>query len=261
MDRNMITVMTGQVVDFYDQDFRELYAVSEKLDLFKEFNVCPPTNVTATVRTKAGPKRPPLPATTSRFQVSLGDSRKGNIPVPAHKFYNPKYALAFGDIPLPPGSLQEPGPRRGSVLAEVPGDLGPGRPRVTSSERLYSTEPLPSEAPTESLEKPKDKRKRLTWKHKPSRKKSASKLSINSTGSGPSPVPPSPGPPSPSPTETNDLDQLGDSLDVIVKTPSKWRSKKLSKLGPRTQSALTVDTTWDDHSKCVLLSVVWGGRV
>ncbi|CAG12516.1 unnamed protein product, partial [Tetraodon nigroviridis] len=40
-DRNMITVMTGQVVDFFDRDFRELYAISEKLDLFKEFHISP----------------------------------------------------------------------------------------------------------------------------------------------------------------------------------------------------------------------------
>uniref|UniRef100_A0A087Y9K5 Family with sequence similarity 83 member Fb n=1 Tax=Poecilia formosa TaxID=48698 RepID=A0A087Y9K5_POEFO len=108
MDRNMITVMTGQVVDAFDRDFRELYAISEKLDLYKEFHVSPPAaNVTATIRSKLEPKRPPLPATTSRFQVSLGDSRNVEIQVPAHKYYNPKYSLLFGGSALPARSLHD----------------------------------------------------------------------------------------------------------------------------------------------------------
>uniref|UniRef100_A0A7N6A2H3 Scaffolding anchor of CK1 domain-containing protein n=1 Tax=Anabas testudineus TaxID=64144 RepID=A0A7N6A2H3_ANATE len=104
MDRNMITVMTGQVVDFFDRDFRELYAVSEKLNLYKEFHVSPPAAKAAGVtRSRAESIRPPLPATTSRFQVSLGDTQNTNIQVPAHKYYNPKYLLALGEIPTSTG--------------------------------------------------------------------------------------------------------------------------------------------------------------
>ncbi|KTG00648.1 hypothetical protein cypCar_00030491 [Cyprinus carpio] len=98
MDRNMITVMSGQVVDFYDNDFRELYAISDKLDLFKEFNITKPQ--TGTVSRAAVPKRPE--AATSRFQVNLGD-----VKVPAHKYHNPKYLLALGQIPGRTEPLQD----------------------------------------------------------------------------------------------------------------------------------------------------------
>ncbi len=95
MDRNMITVMSGQVVDFYDNDFRELYANSDKLDLFKEFHVSEPK--TGTLSRAAVPKR--VTAATSRFQVNLGDASRGDLKVPAHKYHNPKYLLALGQIP------------------------------------------------------------------------------------------------------------------------------------------------------------------
>lgn len=98
MDRNMITVMSGQVVDFYDNDFRELYASSDKLDLFKEFHVSEPQ--TGTLSRAAVPKR--ATAATSRFQVNLGD-----LKVPEHKYHNPKYLLALGQIPGPSEPLQD----------------------------------------------------------------------------------------------------------------------------------------------------------
>lgn len=94
MDRNMITIMSGQIVDFFDRDFRELYAISQDLKLFKEVKMSKPSKAPSTRMTVA--TRPALPA-TSRFQVSLGD--KGTLKVPAHKYYNPKYELAFGRLP------------------------------------------------------------------------------------------------------------------------------------------------------------------
>lgn len=238
----MITVMTGQVVDFFDRDFRELYAISEKLNLYKEFHVSPPAaNTTATLRSKVGPKRPPLPATTSRFQVSLGDSRKADIQVPAHKYYNPKYSLVFGDIQRPTGSLQEPGPKRGSVLAEVPEDMDPDKPRVTSSEKVERLSPLPSEAPTESFKKTngvtQDKKGRAPWRQKFTLRKSSSKLlDVDLPGST-----------CPSPTET--MDNIEDSFEVVIKTPPKSKSKMPHKLGRRTESQQTVNTTQDTESK------------
>ncbi|XP_059180661.1 protein FAM83G isoform X3 [Centropristis striata] len=244
MDRNMITVMTGQVVDFFDRDFRELYAISEKMDLYKEFHVSPPaTNSTATLRSKVGPKRPPLPATTSRFQVSLGDSRKADIQVPAHKYYNPKYSLVFGDIPRPTGSLQEPGPTRASILAEVPEEMDPGRPRVASSEKVDRLSPLPSESPVEIFKGPngvpQEKKGRFPWKQKFSKGKSASKLSITSQGGSSA---------CPSPTETHRSDENEDNFDVIVRTPSRWKSKKSPKPDPSTDSEQTASTAQDNQS-------------
>ncbi|XP_041839889.1 protein FAM83F [Melanotaenia boesemani] len=239
MDRNMITVMTGQVVDFFDRDFRELYAVSEKLNLFKEFNITPPSgNMTATVRSKVEPKRPPLPATTSRFQVTLGDSRNADIQVPAHKYYNPKYLLAYGNIPYPPGSLQESGTKRGPALAEVSEERDQARPRLTSSERMDQLSPLPSEAPSENTKRSNgvtlDKKGRSSWKPKLLRKKSSSKLSVRNS-------------PSPPPVETIHSDKTEDSCEVVVVTPSK-RSQGHHKLGRRAGSQQTVNAAHDNAS-------------
>ncbi|XP_051940595.1 protein FAM83F-like [Hippocampus zosterae] len=236
MDRNTITVMTGQVVEFFDQDFRELYAVSEKLDLFREFHVSPPANVSAAARAKAGPKRPPLPATTSRFQVSLGDARKvNNIEVPAHKYYNPKYFLLFPDVPHPARSLQ--GPTKPSELLRLTVPQDP----VTSSEKLDRLSPLPSEAPVEFFKKPNgvpQEKKRLTLKQKITKRLSSSKLSINSGRSSPAPA--------------GSAEYLGsqDPLEVKVKSPANRLRllKRPSTLGPRSDSVQTVDTTQDNLS-------------
>uniref|UniRef100_UPI0037E94407 protein FAM83F n=1 Tax=Semicossyphus pulcher TaxID=241346 RepID=UPI0037E94407 len=243
LDRNMITVMSGQVVDFFDRDFRELYAVSDKMDLYKEFHVSPPAaDKNATLRSRAGSKRPPLPATTSRFQVTLGDSKKADIQVPAHKFYNPKYSLVFGDNPpRPTGSLQEPGSRRKSILAEVVEEMDPERPRLASSDRTERMSPLPLEDPSEIFKKPnghtQEKKGRRTLKvdwNKFSNKDQVSSLAHSV---------------SPSTTEINTTEENEDSFEVMVKTPSKWRkSKKLSKLGRRTVSEQAVNTGQDNDS-------------
>ncbi|XP_075996054.1 protein FAM83F [Genypterus blacodes] len=230
MDRNMITVMTGQVVDFFDRDFRELYAISDKLDLYKEFHVSPPTDKTATLRSKAGPKRPPLPATTSRFQVSLGDSRKGVIQVPAHKYYNPKYSLVFGDT-HPMGPPLESGPMK-SVPVEPPEEtVGASR------EQLDRLSPLPTEEPNESFKRSNgaivDKKPRLTLRQKLFKGKSSSKLSINSESSSPS---------------ITDVNRLDESEEVTVRAPTKRKNKKSSRMGPRSESTQTFNTAQDNAS-------------
>ncbi|XP_061129850.1 protein FAM83F-like [Syngnathus typhle] len=236
MDRNTITVMTGQVVDFFDQDFRELYAVSEKLDLFREFHVSPPANTSASVRSKAGPKRPPLPATTSRFQVSLGDPLKvNNIEVPAHKYYNPKYFLMFPDTPQPPRSLQ--GPTRPSELLR----LTVPQEQITTSEKLDRLSPLPSE-PVEFFKRangvPQEK-KRLTLKQRITKRWSSSKLSLNSERA------------SPAPAESTGHLGSQDPLEVKVKSPTNKLKllKRPSTLGARTDSVQTLDTTQDNISQ------------
>ncbi|KAM9770680.1 protein FAM83F [Menidia menidia] len=237
MDRNMITVMTGQVVDFFDQDFRQLYAISEKLDLYKEFHVSLPAGyTTTTVRSKVEPKRPPLPTTTSRFQVSLGDSRKADIQVPAHKYYNPKYLLAFGNVPPPARSLQL-GSERASVLDEVPEGTDEGRPRLASSDRMDRVSQPPSEVPSEvlknSVKTKQDKKGRHTWKLKFLKGRSPSKLSPRSSA-GPAPI------------ETSQSDEVEDSLEVIVLSPSK-ESKK-SQENQRATSQQAVNTAHDNES-------------
>lgn len=216
----MITVMTGQVVDVFDRDFRELYAVSEKLDLYKELHVSHPADPAGGItRARAESKRPALPATTSRFQVSLGDSHN-HIQVPAHKYYNPKYLLALGEVPRPTGSLQEPGPRRASVKAELIEDPDSRRPRLASSERTGQPSAVPSEAPSDLLQSPNgvaQSKKASKWIFL--RGKRSGKLSENS-------APPSP--------ETSQNDEE-DNPEVVVRSPSKTDRKQL-KLGRRTET-------------------------
>lgn len=139
MDRNMIMVMSGQVVDFYDNDFRELYAVSDKLDLFKEFHLNKPQ--TNTLSRAAVPKRPV--AATSRFQVNLGD-----VKVPAHKYHNPKYQLALGQIPEPTAAIQD--------FLKYMDTPNPENP----TEELENITSVPSETGKEESKNPKNCRSR-----------------------------------------------------------------------------------------------------
>lgn len=197
----MITVMSGQVVDFFDRDFRELYAVSEKLDLYKEFHVNPPASKNvATTPTKLEPKRPFSPGTTSRFQVSLGDSPKADIQVPAHKYHNPKYLLVTGDLLRPSGSLQELTPKmRQSILDDVSGEMSPDRLQLSGSEKMDRLSPLLSEENlNESSRTPPDKG-RLTFKKKlPGKTLSRPSVSSQTSATCPSHSPTaSPGPAGP----------------------------------------------------------------
>ncbi|XP_026064006.1 protein FAM83F-like [Carassius auratus] len=104
MNRNTITVMSGQVVDFYDNDFRELYAVSDKVDLYREFHISKPALSVPVLKTPAEPNKLTVPVSMSRFQISVGDSIQK---VPAHKYHNPKYSLVVGNSLGVTGSLQD----------------------------------------------------------------------------------------------------------------------------------------------------------
>lgn len=98
--------MSGQIVDFFDTDFRETYAASEEVDLYGEFNITKPPLLKPILKPQVEHIRP-LPVSTSRFQVSVGDSRQINLKVPAHKYHNPKYALVFGNSAGLTRSLQD----------------------------------------------------------------------------------------------------------------------------------------------------------
>lgn len=227
MDRNMITVMTGQVVDFFDQDFRELYAISKNLNLYREFHISPPAAFKIdTVRSKATSKRPPLPATTSRFQVTLGDSKKAGIQVPAHKFYNPKYDLVFGGAKRPTGSLQEPGLKRISDLLD---ENKQGTLRLANSEKMDKPSLLHADAPSDTFKKrsgvQSGKKGRFTWKPKIFRK--ATKLS-NSTSGTPT-------------LENSETDENQDGVEVNVAKGNK----KLFATSSKTTSQQTIDTEQD----------------
>lgn len=107
VDRSIVTVLSGQTVDFFDQDFRELYAASDQVDLYKEFNITKPPVPAPAPRPKVEPLPPPLPVSASRFQISVDDAKKIDLKVPAHKYHNPKYSLVFGNSRGFTGSLQD----------------------------------------------------------------------------------------------------------------------------------------------------------
>lgn len=243
MDRNMITVMSGQVVDVFDRDFRELYAVSEKLNLYKEFHVNPPSDKTVVATpTKFEPKRPFLPATTSRFQVALGDSPKTGVQVPAHKFYNPKYLLVTGNIPHSTGSLHEVTPRmRQSILANVSGEMNPDRlPALTSSEKMDRLGPLPSEGLRDILNEPTstpDKKGWDTFKRAFSKKKPSGQSASSPTSGA-----------CPSPAASTHTEEEVNRKKSSRKSPFKSK-KQANNMSQRVASEPVINSPQDDESK------------
>ena len=239
IDRNMITVMTGQVVEAFDRDFRELYAISAMLDLYKELNVARPSDKVPPPRPKVPPKRPAIPATTSRFQMSLDRSRNNALQVPAHKYHNPKYLLALGGVATPARSLHD-----FLATSEMAQNMetDPGRPRTASSERMDHLSPLPSEGPFEDPmediggagveDEPPTRKPTLKqrWKSRWSRGNKDEGGASGGGSRGPSP--------SPTPTE----DQWG-GAEARAKPSWRWRKKK----PPKSESTQTINATAPDN--------------
>ncbi|XP_036425928.1 protein FAM83F-like [Colossoma macropomum] len=219
MDRNMITVMSGQIVDFFDNDFRELYAISDKLDLFKEFHVGKPS--TGTLGRVTVPKRPSLPA-TSRFQVSLGDS--GTLKVPEHKYYNPKYLLAFGNIPGPSGSLPDLSGKKQTEAS--PEELASeNSPTQAGSDKLDTLKRLPAESTEKGTIK---KRSFFSKKHQSSQKSKGKKKDDTVAAAAGEEGTPSPSTSSKPamPNGIEDLTNLPEEPPVENLPPVKEKSKK-----------------------------------
>ncbi|KAJ8345783.1 hypothetical protein SKAU_G00299760 [Synaphobranchus kaupii] len=210
MDRNTITVMTGQVIDVFDTDFRELYAVSESVDLYKEFHITkPPKPVpfssTASIRSTS--------MITSRFQVSLGNSRQANFKVPAHKF------------------LQSSG---GS---EKPDELTP-LPMATAAAE-------PHEKDSKKLNGPSGKKQRSSFrlflKGKAANQSVPEDGEITPTPSNSSPTRKGPG---------AAKGALEDSFEVLVpERPSPPKTKIRKKLSERSISLQAVNQREEDGSK------------
>ncbi|XP_072856231.2 protein FAM83F [Pogona vitticeps] len=77
IDRNILLYLTGQHVEMFDIEFRELYAISEEISLYKELNIpCP-------------------------FRQGIGKLGFSSSTV-ARKAINPKYGLVVG---VPPGEM------------------------------------------------------------------------------------------------------------------------------------------------------------
>ncbi|KAJ8001632.1 hypothetical protein DPEC_G00171490 [Dallia pectoralis] len=238
MDRNMITVMTGQVVDVFDHDFRELYAVSEKLDLYKEFHISQPPDAVHPVLLKTEAPKPPLPAATSRFQVSLGDSRRGGLQVPAHKYHNPKYSLAFGNSGSGlTGSLQDLPGRETTAVTSGLVLQDPARTlKQAGGERSDKLSPLPFESGKDVSKNNNNIKKSFSLK-KLLRGNSTANQNAVARGDSTNASPVS------SPVSASGPDSTEENLDVTIKQP---KSKK-SKMGQKSVS-LQMFNTLDTNS-------------
>uniref|UniRef100_A0A3B3WDQ5 Scaffolding anchor of CK1 domain-containing protein n=1 Tax=Poecilia mexicana TaxID=48701 RepID=A0A3B3WDQ5_9TELE len=104
LDRNLITVTTGQAVDAFDQVFRYLYVTSSFVDLRQVLSVAPP------------------PAAVAR------------------KLYNPKYALVALSSPSPP-PLRRSQSRSPSPMKAAPTGSAAGRKQVSQSQLLTRQPP------------------------------------------------------------------------------------------------------------------------
>ncbi|XP_075999056.1 protein FAM83F [Genypterus blacodes] len=264
VDRNTITVMSGQVVDFFDHDFRELYAVSEQVDLYKEFNITKPP-IPVPVMKPPVEQIKPLPTSTSRFQVSVGESRQIGMKIPAHKYHNPKYSLVFGNSTGLTGSLQDLSTQR-DILN---GGLNGGRnglqknllnAKVDNSEKpdQVSTQ-IPSSSPAEEEEDGKDDSKRIqSFGLKKQRssfrnflKGRAANQAADCIEEGVA-TPQSPPPTPKVQPETNGTaaNELDDSFETIEKPGAlKFKTRKPSKLTQRSMSLQTINTADDDGPK------------
>ncbi|KAL4658091.1 protein FAM83F [Arapaima gigas] len=248
-DRNLVTVMTGQVVDMFDRHFRELYAASEKVDLYKEFNI-PQPPVVLPIRVEVA-RKPPQLVSNSRF---LGEPRQNHLKVPAHKFHNPKYALVVGNSLGLTGSLQDLSALRESMTRDD--QLTTGTTVLqASSEKLDRLSP-PPHSPGETEEgaspiKPKGlegKKQRSSSNHF-TKGRSANQNGLLERRDTPAPVNSSP---IHKTAETPDSEELKDTFEVVFSdkpASPKGKYKKSSKLGLRSLSLQAVNSAGEEDFK------------
>ncbi|KAI1884498.1 hypothetical protein AGOR_G00227000 [Albula goreensis] len=246
IDRNMITVMTGQVVEFFDNDFRELYAVSESVDLYKEFHITKPPKPVPSFSTAS--QRPAAAISTSRFQVALGDSRQ--VRVPAHKYHNPKYSLVVGNSVGAMGSVAELPSRRGSQGGESAFNVMDRFLQSSGgSERLDELGPLPTMSVPEDegkgSKKATGKKQRSSFRLFLKGKSSKESAALEGMAT----------PPNSSPTRRTPevaAGGLDGSFEVLVSdkpSPPKGKGKKMLKTHQRSVSLQTVNARDDESIK------------
>lgn len=122
LDRNLITVVTGQAVDAFDRLFRFLYVSSSSVDLRE-------------VATWPEPEPEPLPQPAAVVLPSAALARK---------LHNPKYALVAVANPTPPAdhnSPKEPPNPENSKNPDVP-ETNKRRQKRTSKEAIQDVPPL-----------------------------------------------------------------------------------------------------------------------
>ncbi|XP_042360789.1 protein FAM83F [Plectropomus leopardus] len=259
IDRNTITVMSGQIVDTFDNDFRELYAVSELVDLYKEFNITKPPIATPIRKPKVEKKNQPLPISTSRFQVSVGDSRQVDLKVPAHKYHNPKYSLVFGNSTGLTGSLQDLSTPRDSLIGGL--SHRNGLYNSTLNVSRDTVDRVPAQSPGSPAEEEDEdgkgglkknqlfgaKKQRSSFRHFLKGRANQGTETIEEGVVTPQ---------SPAPTykvsETNGNagNEVEDSFEIIEKPgPLKSKTKKPSKIIQRSMSLQTINTGDEDGPK------------
>ncbi|XP_056871839.1 protein FAM83F [Takifugu flavidus] len=260
MDRNTVTVISGQTVDVFDTDFRELYAVSEHVDLYREFNITkPPVPVPVPVpidKPKVEPVRP-LPVSASRFQISVNDSRQADLKIPAHKYHNPKYSLVFGNSRGLTGSLQDLSTTKDSLVGEV------AQRNILQSSILHpSKEDHVSPESQGSPAEEEEEEGKAGWKKNSSlRTKKLTSIKHFLKGRATNHItetieegvvtPQSPAPPCKAP-ETNGVagSELDDTFETLEKpSPLKSRTKKPSKMIQRSLSLQTLSMAEEEGSK------------
>ncbi|XP_042248728.1 protein FAM83F [Thunnus maccoyii] len=258
MDRNMITVMSGQTVDFFDNDFRELYAVSEQVDLYGEFNITKPP-IPAPIRKPKVEPILPLPVSTSRFQVSVGDSRQVDMKVPAYKYHNPKYSLVFGNSKGLTCSLQD------LSTCHIDNSLAGGLSQRNGLQSNFihkdKGEKVELDRPQSPGEEDEDEKGGLK-KIQPGslKKRSSFRNFLKGRGANHSTdiieegvvTPQKPPPPPCKVSETNGVavNEVEDSFEIIEKpSPLKSKIKKPSKVIQRSLSLQTLNTADEDGFK------------
>ncbi|KAK0132425.1 Protein FAM83F [Merluccius polli] len=264
LDRNTITVMTGHVVDFFDNDFREMYAVSEEVDLYKEFSITKPPMPT--------PVRKPvekLKVSNSRFQVSVKERSQTNLKVPAHKYHNPKYSLVVGNNLSRTVSLQELSTQKDPAanrLTQQNGFLTKLHNAVGDSvEKVNGVSPPQhaSPAPKPPGDGEEGDGKAVSKKPSPPNgKKTRNSFRVFLKGRGTNhtsevieegvvtPPNASPAPRSPGASTSAAASETEDSFDPVERPPLvKFKNKKPSKLPQRSLSLQTINTAEDDGYK------------
>ncbi|XP_035511570.1 flocculation protein FLO11-like [Morone saxatilis] len=125
LERNLITVVTGQAVDGFDRLFRILYGTSSSVDLRQ-------------VATEPEPEPEPLPQAAAVAPPSAAIARK---------LYSPKYALALGNpSPSPAPSAENSNSNKTKSQENCKTPEGPdtkkGRRRRASKEAIQEAPPI-----------------------------------------------------------------------------------------------------------------------
>ncbi|XP_059204084.1 protein FAM83F [Centropristis striata] len=262
MDRNTITVMSGQIVDSFDHDFRELYALSELVDLYKEFNITKPPIATP-IRKPKVENIQPLPVSTSRFQVSVEDSRQAGLKVPAHKYHNPKYSLVFGNSKGLTGSLQDLSTQSSSLVSGLNHRNGLQNNGLHGSRNSKDkVDHVPPKSPGSPAEEEEEDGKGGVKKNQifgAKKQRSSFRHFLKGRGANQSTETIEEGvvtPQSPAPVykvaETNGItgSEVEDSFEITDKSVlPKSKTKKPSKLIQRSMSLQTINTGDEDGSK------------